>query len=353
MNYYNYNNGQFGGWGNGNYGSSQMNDFNSLYEKQENIKNDKKILKKIGFCVGLAIISYIFLANLAIVIVYAVAKIYPNILLIVTDTIASSAYSVLASVFFIGVPFAVVHGILKKKRIAGNLPFGTTYNAKASINLVMFMLPISLFSAIAINMVSFVIQSVLGVSFTSGFEDETSYGVAEILISVIATAVIPAIIEEFIIRGVVMQPLRRYGDWFAVISSSVIFSLMHGNMVQIPYTLITGIYLGYVAIATGSLWAPILLHFLNNFTSVLMLAYTCNLSEAVSNAAIGVTYFVIVVCGIIGGVRFYKMRYKTRMAKGVQTLKTTEKIKAMFINLPMIIAFVFLLITTLGSISSI
>ncbi len=351
MNYYNYNNGQFGGWGNGNYVNTQMNGFNSLYEKQENIKNDKKILKKIGFCVGLAIISYIILADLSSIIIFAVGKYYPNILLIATDNIAESAYSILASVFFIGVPFAIVHLILKKKRIAGNLPFGTTYNKKASINLVMFMLPITIFSAIAVNMISFVIQAVLGVSFVSGLENETSYGLTESLIAAVATAVIPAIIEEFVIRGVVMQPLRRYGDWFAVISAAVIFSLMHGNMVQIPYTLVSGIYLGYVAIATGSLWAPIVLHFLNNLTSVLIMVYTCNLSETGSNVAIGITYLAIVVCGVVGGINFFKMRYKTRMAKGVQTLKTFEKIKAMFINLPMIIAFILLCLTALGSIN--
>lgn len=352
MNYYNYNNSQFGGWGNGNYANTQMNGFNSLFEKQENIKNDKKILKKIGFSVGLAIIAYIFLANLSSIVIFSISEIYPNILLIATDNIAKSAYSILASVFFIGLPFLIVHRVLKRKRITGNLPFGTTYNAKASINLVMFMFPITIFSAIAVNIVSFLIQAILGVSFTSGLENETSIGVAETLISAVATAIVPAIIEEFVIRGVVMQPLRRYGDWFAIISAALIFSLMHGNMIQIPYTFVSGIYLGYVAIATGSLWAPILLHFLNNFTSVLIIAYTSNLGEVGSTVATVLTYFAVVVCGVIGGINFFKMRYKTKMAKGVQTLKTTEKIKAMFVNVPMIIAFVMLFITALGSISS-
>lgn len=88
------------------------------------------------------------------------------------------------------------------------------------------------------------------------------------LMMYLSTAVTPALFEEFALRGVVLQSLRRYGDWFAIIVSSVLFALMHGNAVQVPFALLVGLMLGYVAVATGSLWPGIIIHFLNNSVSV-------------------------------------------------------------------------------------
>lgn len=70
-------------------------------------------------------------------------------------------------------------------------------------------------------------------------------------------------------RGVVMQPLRKYGDWFAILTSAFVFALMHGNLVQAPFAFIAGIGLGYAVIASGSLWTGILIHLLNNSISVI------------------------------------------------------------------------------------
>jgi membrane protease YdiL (CAAX protease family) len=168
--------------------------------------------------------------------------------------------------------------------------------------------------------------------------------------AVVGTAIMPGLIEEIMIRGIVMQPLRRYGDWFAIICSSLIFSILHQNMVQIPYTFVSGIYFGYIAIATGSLWPTIVLHFLNNFTSVLVVAYESNLSEIGFVIATLITYAAIIIVGIVGGIWYFKLRYKVRLARGVKTLKNGEKAFNMFVNVPMLIAIVLLIIETLGSV---
>ena len=64
-------------------------------------------------------------------------------------------------------------------------------------------------------------------------------------------------IEEFAMRGVVMQSLRKYGDWFAIIMSSLVLALVHGNMVQIPFAFIAGIAIGYAVTVTGSMWTGV------------------------------------------------------------------------------------------------
>lgn len=355
MNGYYNPNGQFGGWGQPTYVPFGQVPVGYVQQPMnvidpEHKKSDKKVLRKIGFYSGLAIMLYSVFAEIMGLVIRLIAKVFPDIWLLGYDTIGSTAYGILATVFIIGGPFFLTHFILKKKNISGKLPFGTTYNRSASISLVMFMFPIVIFSSFAINIISVIVQSLLGVSFFSGFEGETTYGLSETLMAVVGTAIIPGLIEEIMIRGIIMQPLRRYGDWFAIISSALIFSIMHHNMVQIPYTFVSGIYFGYIAIATGSLWPTIVLHFLNNFTSVLIVSYASNLSELGYLVATFATYAVIVVIGIIGGVWYFKLRYKVRLAHGVKTLKNGEKAFAMFGNVPMAIAIVLLIITTLGSI---
>ena len=60
---------------------------------------------------------------------------------------------------------------------------------------------------------------------------------------------------------------------------------------------------------------------------------------------------VLVLVGIAGGVIFFKMNYKTKLQKGVTTLKTREKYGAVLSNPAMIIAIVIMLIITATSVS--
>lgn len=272
--------------------------------------------------------------------------------IIYRDNIASDAYSILASILYIGGPFLLVYCILKSKKYCGVLPLGTVYNRKAAVSLSMMMFPIILITTVMINYVSFIFQQIAGLEFSSGFEDVTIKGAPQIFMSIMSMSVVPAIVEEIAIRGVLLQPLRRYGDKFAIVASALIFSMLHGNMVQIPYTLFAGIYFGYIAVATGSLWPTIVLHFLNNMFSTVITIVSSNASDAAANAVTALMLAVIVICGIVGGIVYYKMRYRVKLKKGVKTLTTGEKISSLFINFPMVLAMVIMFILTMKSVTA-
>jgi len=85
-----------------------------------------------------------------------------------------------------------------------------------------------------------------------------------LLVQFLCTSVLAAIFEEFAFRGVILQMLRRYGNIFAIVCSGFVFGLIHGNTYQIPFAFLFGLILGAAAVYTGSLWTPILLHFINN-----------------------------------------------------------------------------------------
>ncbi len=350
----NYNpNGQFGGWGQGAYGgynAPYYNYYNEQYLKQKEKNNDKKILKTMGSWFGFGIICFTVLASIVAVIIALLSGVFDKINLLYNDNNISMAYQIIASVLFILVPFVIAYAVLKKKKIAGILPLGTTYNTKAAISLTMLCVPLMIFSTFAINFVSTIIQSVLGITFTTGVEDPKILGAEGIFIAVLSTAVLPAILEEVVVRGIIMQPLRRFGDKFAIVASALIFGIMHGNMVQIPYTIVAGLFMGYLAIATGSLWPSIILHFVNNFYSVALLAAYDNAGDTAGMLVTVLFLALFVLSGVVGGLIYFPMNYKVPLKKGVDTLKTGEKYSALFLNVPMIIAIIFLLFQTIGTI---
>ncbi len=333
------------------YGYRQENNTNEYFEKQQEKKNDKKILKTIGALCGFSIVIYFVASTLVGVTVAFLNKYLPNLDFVYEQGLGSWAFSSIATVLFIGLPFLATYIVLRKKKITGILPLGTTYNKKASTYLVVAFLPLTLLSTFLINFISLMVQSFMGVDFTSGMEDMAVTNVKDFLFMTLFVAIIPAILEEVAIRGVLLQPLRRFGDGFAIVVSAVIFSLLHGNMVQVPYTVVAGIYFGYIAVATGSIWPSIILHFFNNFYSVMITAFDSNFSITTANLVTLGTLGLMTVAGIFAFNKYRSMNYKVKLAKGVNSLNTAEKVTAVFVNIPMIIAVILMVVTTLTSIS--
>ena len=75
--------------------------------------------------------------------------------------------------------------------------------------------------------------------------------------------------EELIFRGAVMGALRRYGDNFAILFSSLLFGFYHAIFLQIPFGFVMGLIFGYAA-SRWSLRLSIVLHIIVNGLSVLL-----------------------------------------------------------------------------------
>ena len=71
------------------------------------------------------------------------------------------------------------------------------------------------------------------------------------------------IVEELLFRGLILRGLEPYGKRFAIVASSLLFGLFHGNLVQSPYAFAVGLVLGYTAMEYSITWAMVL-HMLNN-----------------------------------------------------------------------------------------
>ena len=77
-----------------------------------------------------------------------------------------------------------------------------------------------------------------------------------------------------------------------------------------------------------------------------------NFGESASGVAAFMTIGLFIAMGIFGGIKFFSMNYKIKLGEGVKTLKTGKKIKALFVNIPMVIAIVIMIVITFTSIKS-
>jgi len=84
-------------------------------------------------------------------------------------------------------------------------------------------------------------------------------------------ALLPALGEEFIFRGVFQ---RLFSEWSknhhaGIILSAALFSAIHFQFYGFIPRLLLGISFGYLLIWSGSMWIPVLAHFINNSIGVI------------------------------------------------------------------------------------
>jgi membrane protease YdiL (CAAX protease family) len=92
------------------------------------------------------------------------------------------------------------------------------------------------------------------------------------LVNVFMIALLPALCEEILFRGVLGGLLRNWtgNTFFAVMLSALVFAAVHLQFYGFLPRFILGIVLGYLYFRSGSLWVPIMAHFTNNLLSVVI-----------------------------------------------------------------------------------
>lgn len=93
-------------------------------------------------------------------------------------------------------------------------------------------------------------------------------GFGAFAVSFIALSIFAPLFEEILFRSAVYRNTEIMGQTFAIIFSSLMFALMHGNLIQLPYTMVMGMGFALLFAKTRSIFVPMLLHFIVNTTSV-------------------------------------------------------------------------------------
>ncbi len=292
-------------------------------------QREKRELKKLGNTVGICLLS-LFLFSVGFGLIIGITAQFSSVAYWIYRNLQEPAiekvFQIVFSMFSFTVPFIICYKIAGY-RISDFVSFKKS-ERNQTIPLFFLGLGFCAFANIG--------SSVLGNIFSSlGFdynlpETQNPEGFFGFLLSVIATAVVPALMEEFAMRGLVLGSLRKFGDGFALLASSICFGIMHGNFVQMPFAIMVGLFLGFTVIKTNSLRVAIAIHFANNFVAVLMDYFPKGVTSEIQNVVYMIYLCLALVCGVIA-LRIVSDDFLS--VKKIQTeLTLGEKHKAFFLS---------------------
>lgn len=116
----------------------------------------------------------------------------------------------------------------------------------------------------------------------------------KIIPAIISIAVVPALFEEFLFRGVILHSAEKsMGSIRAIFVTGFCFALMHGSPQQTIHQFLLGCGIAFLTIRSGSVLPGMLAHFLNNLIALLItLVYDSILTA--NQALVGVVTLLII-----------------------------------------------------------
>ena len=209
---------------------------------------------------------------------------------------------------------------------------------------------LSSLGTMATDFITKLLNSLFGTPLpAAAFSSSMPHNLFQFLTLSFCTVIIAPLCEELIFRGFLLKPLRKYGDFTAVLVSAVIFALFHGNVDQLAYALISGIFLGIIAVRSNSILPSIILHSANNLiVSVISYMPKDIFGQEQAEAVTAVTSVInaimtaVIPLGIIAAaVLAVKKVYKL---ENPSCISGKEMLKAIFTNIPFLIGFVTMIL---------
>ncbi len=117
----------------------------------------------------------------------------------------------------------------------------------------------------------------------------------------ITVAFLPAIFEETILRGIVLEGIKDLGTIAACLLGGLLFSLFHMNPAQTVYQFLCGCVFTLLVLRANSIYPAVIVHFLNN--AVIVADYKWNFLARLSTEA---NWIVLICAGIslVGSIVF-------------------------------------------------
>lgn len=131
------------------------------------------------------------------------------------------------------------------------------------------------------GLVAFVVKSLAILAYTAITGDSStpqtvyaeggSGGVLSLILATLFLGVLTPLGEELLFRGVIANVLLRHGALFGVVSSALIFALMHGINIIFPAALVMGLVGAELLRRSGSVWPAVVVHVVFNLPTVPMM----------------------------------------------------------------------------------
>lgn len=123
----------------------------------------------------------------------------------------------------------------------------------------------------------------------------------------IGICIVGPIMEEIMMRRVIMTEIAKATGhvWWGIIISAAIFSVIHGNPIQMVFALPAGIIFGWLYHKTGSLFVPICIHIINNTISFFAIKFNLDLQISLFDTLGTIIFLVLTVISIVSIIRIH------------------------------------------------
>lgn len=141
----------------------------------------------------------------------------------------------------------------------------------------LWQIPVVMLGAVAVSGLAAVLffagAGTSDVESTVGNLQDMGGGVLALLALLLLGAVITPLWEEVLFRGILFQALAKRLPWFAAaLIGGAVFAAVHLAPMAIPYVFVIGVAACMLFRFHGNLWAPIILHIVNNSVVILLAA---------------------------------------------------------------------------------
>ncbi len=146
--------------------------------------------------------------------------------------------------------------------------------------------------------------------------------------NLLVMAVMPALGEEFLFRGVFQ---RIFIHWtknvhWGIIISAALFSFFHFQFFGFVPRMLLGLFFGYLVIWSGSIWPAVVAHFVNNGFAVTMFYFVEEEQLSQNFEKVGTTsdtYYMMVLSALV--VSFAIFQLKKTMKKESRDIEITNQ----------------------------
>jgi len=248
--------------------------------------------------------------------------------------------------------FIVPIGLMSMSR---ELPEG--YYSLFRLSAMKFILPLFFSSLFFFNFINIYISALFKSIGIHGLDARRTVpdGNFGKILFIFSLTLLPALLEEMLFRGSILNRLRKFGNIPAVLVSSLIFAFMHFDIPSFIIIFLMGCLFSAVTIRCNSLLPGVIMHFLNNSIAVFFNYFSDSLEKktlsdiSFSLFMIQIISSLIIILWIV--LRFYRNRYTVASSKvnlsKEQISQTLKSVADSLNSVWMILLFILSIVITL------
>lgn len=173
-------------------------------------------------------------------------------------------------------------------------------------------------------------------NYSASYVPKTAF---ELIASIIIIAVLPAVFEEFLFRGIVAGSMVEFNTTAAAVFSSVMFAILHADIYGLAGYILMGLVLVSLVRRCDSLYPAMIFHFTNNLVAILLGYFSEELIYAYS---LTITLFVAGIIIFVVTYLIFRMIYKK--PEKVSAMKTGQLLGQSFVSVPIILAVLMVVV---------